>query len=660
MELEPTDGHDELERRLGRWSKAIDAHYGTWLDEAREAFDLSAGRQWTTEEEAAMMGNAKVPVTFDRIGVMIDAISGYEIQTRQDTAFLPRTVEDSGVTDVISQGAKWVDDECDAEHEKSACFRDMLICGEGWTNTIVDPELESRMIVLKEDPLRVKADPSAKRSNYADARYIRHNMPMSRDEAEDFVQELGMSEEVADELEGDDMLGKRVTIVDPTIRYTHGLLGDIAPDAEVTITEWQWFEYERTHLVNDQGHAVVMEGAEFDAYISANPAADHVVTRAKRYYRAYCANDRVLTVKPILTNGFTYKAMTGKRDRNKRTYYGMVRSMKDPQRWSNKLYSQILDIMRKNASGGVMMEESAVDNIRNFEATWTSQDTTIVKDGALSSANGARIVPKVPPVYPQGMDRLMEVAVGSIRDTTGINQEFLGMAGRDQAGVLEHQRKQSVIGILAPFFDARTRYNKEQGRLLLAMMREYLNEGQLIRVVGEDGSPQYVPLMFDKESVEYDVIVDEAPTSPNQKSTIFQIMMQLLPVLSQADLPADFWAQFALYSPLPASMAQKLAKSLSDAEKAQGQEGQMQAQIQQMMLQIEMLQKQADTRKTNADAAKSEAETQRTATETQTGVADTFVDQANVDSQTRLNNAKTAQAMAQTIELMTGDRGNDE
>jgi hypothetical protein len=41
--------------------------------------------------------------------------------------------------------------------------------------------------------------------------------------------------------------------------------------------------------------------------------------------------------------------------------------------------------------------------------------------------------------YPQGMDRLMQFSIEALPATTGINLEMLGLADRQQAGVVESQ-----------------------------------------------------------------------------------------------------------------------------------------------------------------------------------------------------------------------------
>jgi hypothetical protein len=576
-------------------------------------------------------------------------------------AYLPRTVDDSAVDDILTAAAKWVMDGCDGESEESDAFRDMIVCGVGCTQTIVDVDEDSHILIERRNPMAVLPDPSSRKGNYADRRYQRHRMSMSRDAAEDFLAKLEINDEDVDGLEDDGDNFKRATIVDPRVRYTHGMLGP-NDDNEVVLDEWEWFEREKTYMVSVEGEAKLVGDDEFSELFAANPGLDHVSTHTKKYYRAICAGNRILKVMPLKMDSFSYRFMTGKRDHNKRTYYGIVRAMKDPQRWANKLYSQILDVMRKSAQGGLLMERSAVEDINQFEQSYTGNGTTWVEDGALANK---RVQEKTPPQYPQGMDRLMEVAVTSIRDTTGINQEMLGLAGREQAGVLEHQRKQAAMGILAPFFDSRTRYHHEQGKLLLQMMKLYISEGQLIRIVGKDGSPEYVPLVFKDDTIEYDVIVDEAPTSPNQKTAVFQIMMQLLPVLSQADLPASFWSEFAIYSPLPASMAQKLAAALNQAEQsnqeAEKAQAQMQQKIGQMQMQLEGMVKESEANRNNASAEHSKAQAgnimadaQRTQVETQTGAIQSQFDTEEAASKIRLNNAKAGESMAKTIEMING------
>ena len=104
---------------------------------------------------------------------------------------------------------------------------------------------------------------------------------------------------------------------------------------------------------------------------------------------------------------------------------------------------------------------------------------------------------------------MMEWAREMVRACTGVNEEILGLAGREQPGVLEAQRKQAAYGLLSPFFDAQRRYLRKQGKLQLAMIRLYLPEDTLVRIVDE-GTKKYVPVAYTMDAAEYDVRVDES------------------------------------------------------------------------------------------------------------------------------------------------------
>jgi hypothetical protein len=48
---------------------------------------------------------------------------------------------------------------------------------------------------------------------------------------------------------------------------------------------------------------------------------------------------------------FSLQCVTGKYDRNRGTWYGGVRTLKDPQRWANKWLAQMMFIMNSNSQG---------------------------------------------------------------------------------------------------------------------------------------------------------------------------------------------------------------------------------------------------------------------------------------------------------------------
>ena len=69
--------------------------------------------------------------------------------------------------------------------------------------------------------------------------------------------------------------------------------------------------------------------------------------------------------------------------------------------------------------------------------------------------------------------------------------------------------------------------------------------------------------MFENE---YDVIVDDAPTSPNEKERTFAILQQLLPLIGQYITP-QMGLDILKYTPLPSSLVDKwIAESQTQCE----------------------------------------------------------------------------------------------
>jgi hypothetical protein len=309
----------------------------------------------------------------------------------------------------------------------------------------------------------------------------------------------------------------------------------------------------------------------------------------KCYYRAWIRQDKLLGKVRELQCGFTREAITGKRDRNTNTWYGIGRIIKDPQLWLNKFFASILYTLMVNAKGGLIAEEDAFEDQNKAEASWANPAAiTYVQAGALGAG---KLQPKPPTPYPQGMDRLMEFTLQLLPQTSGLSPELLGLADRQQAGVLEAQRKQAAMAIIAWVFDAMRRYYKRSGKLMLSMIRAYLSEGQLIRISGDSGS-KYVKLIKDEMVSRFDVIVDEAPTSVNMQERAWGALREAVPLGAQLGAPPP--ASAIKYIPgLPQEFKLEWIQSLQSPEKQKAQQDAQALQTQTAQAQIAKDQTQA-------------------------------------------------------------------
>jgi hypothetical protein len=184
---------------------------------------------------------------------------------------------------------------------------------------------------------------------------------------------------------------------------------------------------------------------------------------------------------------------------------------------------------------------------------------------------------------------------------------------------------------LARFFDSLRYYRKMQGVTILNMLRNHIAPtGRLVRIMKED-LVQYVPLAMATDTRKYDVIVDDAPQAPNEKEKTWSVIQAMLPILQNADLAMEDWADIIEYSPLPSSFADKVRQKAIEA-KNQGPDP---------MQQLAMADAQAKVKLTEAQAAKAGAEAQAKGGEGQIRQAEMVLRGREVQSDMAMQQADT-------------------
>ena len=559
-----------------------------WRKQARECYDFYSSKQWSDEDMAILEEQGRPPVVFNRVARTINAISGLEVQNRQEVRYIPRETNDSAVNEILTAAAKWVRDNCDAEDEESEAFQDTLICGMGWTDTSLDYETsqDGKIIIERDDPLSYYWDTQSKKRNIDDAKWCakvyRYSTDQIKEQWPDWDGTASSSEEFTDEVS---------VSHDATLPfYDGGSTNKSGVGKQQEVICFQWYEKVSVYRVQVEDKIITLSEAKYAAVKDSLQGVKVVKQPARKYMKAYVIGDTLLEKKENEVEGFTFRCITGMRDRNNNMWFGLVGLMMDPQRWANKWLSQIMHIVNSNSKGGLLAETDAFADIRKAEAEWSNpQAINWLRPGGLG-----KIQQKTMPQMPTAIHQLLQYALESISDVPGVNAELLGLADRQQAGVLEASRKQAGVTMLAIFFDSLRRYRKEQGRILAEFIVKYIADGRLIRIVGDNGA-QVVPLLKDPMTFEYDIVVDDAPTSPNQKERVFAMIMQGLPQFQAAGMPPPP-AEILDYMPLPESIINKwkqkaqpeLVMQMQQMQQAMEQAGMQMQQMQQMLQQTQM------------------------------------------------------------------------
>jgi hypothetical protein len=697
--VEPAVGSsedDDLVSEILDLRKQSEQHLADWRKKAEVWYDMVAGKQWTKEDEQKHADMGKPCVSFNRTAVMVNAICGSEANNRQEVQYKPRTLDDSGKNDLLTAAAKWARDQCDAEDEESDAFRDLVICGYGWTETKMDFECnpEGMIEVPRRDPFAFHYDPSSVKRNLNDMRWVQCD-----DWLTDEVIKARWPE--AELVGGRDALPETTPHDAQRAPWYEKNAVDAAPDGTRCVIHHCWKEQVTVWVIKPPkppapppgmqppmggmppppgmgagmmppgpppgmppgpmgqppampprppgppgptgappmggmppagppspaggpgAPPMMMGGPQGMPPPPPAPPPPEPIEMSDEDYQI--ASERMqqmgmpplqgkrrtkavykqafLLGKQLLETGdapcqyeFVYNCMTGYRDHNTGTFFGLTPQMEDPQRYANKMLSQLLHMINTNAKGGILIEEGAVNDIRELEENWAKTDgVTEVNAGALS---GGKIQPKPIPQYPQSIPDLLQFSVSSIRDGSGVPLEMVGLADKMQPGIVEEARTNAGMGNVATLFDALRQYRKQQGRLLAHFIIEYMADGRLIRVAGPLGE-KYEPLLIQRGVMDYDVVVDVAPTARDMKSKTFDALMKLAPMVMQAGGPVP---EEALdYAPIPTQLAESWKQQIAGAKQQKAAQGDPQVQMAQAVAQGEAAKAQTAQTKAGAD-----------------------------------------------------------
>ena len=640
-------------RQVQSWFESAKDDTGEWRSEAKDLYDLVACRQWTAAEESEIKEKRRIPIVMNRIAPFVDSIVGQQINNRKEVRFLPRETSDTQLADMYTEASRWADDLCDGEDEVTDAFTDLVISGMGWTETRMDysTDPEGKLITASRiDPIEMYWPTSDTSRNLDNGKWVIRARKYPADEAEDRWPNI---KNVAGEWTADDIDMRQPHDATNAWKYESDKSSYFPHEQMYLVLQVQYYKDVPMYRVADPDSGQILTVSpdrlsKMRDYLEEMGVKFVKITQ-RRYFQAFVCGSELLEDEIAATQkGFTLKCMTGKRDRNKRQWYGVCRALRDPQKFSNKFFSDIMFILATNRKGGAFVEADALADPRRAEEDWASPDALI----KLNAGGLNKVRERDAGVFPAGLERLMQYAIDAVPATSGVNAEMIGMADRNQPAILEESRKVSGLTILAPLFDSLKRHQRERGRIVLDFLNRFIADGRAIRIASPTGDRISVPFMQDPQADTYDIIVDEMPSTPNSKAETFNVLTKLMPIMQSMGMspPSDL----INYMPLPATLVEKWRGELAQRT----EQPDPQQQMLQAATEFEMMKQQANQQevqmKSQLEMLKLEFEKEKTAIATQTNQQDAALKQGQLQLEAQIK-SKEAEIKAQEAQIKAAE-----
>lgn len=248
---------------------------------------------------------------------------------------------------------------------------------------------------------------------------------------------------------------------------------------------------------------------------------------------------------------------------------GIVRNLRDAQYLYNMRKVIELDILQSQINSGWIYPIDAVVDPKAFRQS--GQGFVVpLKAGHLPN----EIQRIEPPNIPNSMMDLSRALSEDITKISGVNEELLGSATDDKAGILSMLRQGAGLTTLQGIFDKLDYSQRIYGKIRLQAIRKNFSKGKIASILGHEPDPRF----FTSHSLKYSVAVEEGNYSTTQRQMELQQLLHFrelgMPGLDESIMDAAFITN-------KAKIKQSMQKAAQAQEKQQQQQAQQQAQTEQ-------------------------------------------------------------------------------
>lgn len=524
-----------LEEARANYAAALDADRH---NRSNAADDLAfyTGDQWPEAARKARAERGRPVLTFNRLPAFVKSVANQARLNPPAVRVLPvDDVSDPQTAAVLEGAVRHVEQGCDAGRIYAAALEQAAICGQGhwrvsteWSDT--EGFAQDLRIERIASPFAVLWDPEAEAPDRADANWCFVLQRMTREAfAERFPKAVA---------EG---FGRPERL---------GALAEWVEDGRITVAEyWRRRMVPRTLYRLADGRVVDEAPTDGSAAVAQRQVRVPVVEQALLSPLEVLSPPQAWPgrIIPIVTVTGEEVSLGGRRFR-----HGMVRFARDAQRLYNYARSSAAESLSQSPKAPYLVTPQ---QIRDHERLWARAGQDLLPYLPYNpDPQAPRPTREAPPPVPSAFYQEAATAAEDLKAITGIHDASLGARSNESsARAILARREQADLGSFA-YLDNLAAAVAKTGRILVETIPQVYAGARLLRILGEDGVPQFLglggygegtlPLGPDLARGKYDVVIKSGPSFASRREKAQEMLMQFVQTMpASAGLIADLIAR---------------------------------------------------------------------------------------------------------------------
>ena len=514
-----------LSRMEAFYAESITINQSFWGEADTDTRFWSGDQTLWTDLYGNLPANRRRQFSFNRIRRVINMVSGYQRRNRKSTIVSPVENADSITADQFSKVLMWVNNQEGVLETISESFEGALVTGMNLLQVWMDYRGDPVSGNIRVDNCSYNAfliDPYFRKPDLSDCNAIWKRSFLTKRECISLLPDK--DEEILGLIGNDSGTGRDGKFQFMPESYNYGMKNLLTYD------EFYYRDYRTQKMLVDTQTGETMEWRSENTeglkeFLRVYPQVTVIEQDIPTVRLAIVVQGKVMYDGPNpmgidqypFIPVFAYYAP-------QMPYFphriqGVVRGLRDAQYLYNRRRIIELDILESQITSGWKYKENALVNPKDVFLQGQGKGLALKEEALMSDVEQI-----MPPQVPPSMIQLSELLGKEVQEISGVNEELLGSAIDDKAGILSMLRQGAGLTTLQVLFDHLDRAQKLLGKLMIDLIQINFTPGKVKKILeGQEPAPQF----FNKAFGKYDAVVEEGLNTTTQKQMQFAQLLQL-------------------------------------------------------------------------------------------------------------------------------------